>query len=750
MSQPANDEFSQHLSDEESNHEDCIRHGAAHKQQQRCILNQLLFSTINSNLKKEEYDIWAMEMEHYLEYIDNEVWKVIQNGNSKKRISTGKDGIVRVLSPVTAAEIQAVEKERKAKNILLMAIPKEHMRRFHGMDVKRDMFEALKYQSEGLEKGYDRFQQLLSQLEAHGAEVSTEDANHKFLRSLPPACAYSSCTPSTSSTNIPEKEVLAGFADEVIYSLFAKQSEDWDLLHEDLEQIDDVDIEEMDINWQIAMIAIRMKKFYKKTGRRVRVDGKTPVEAGKQEKNQMGLLTMDDGIVNWGEHTEAEETNHALMAISSSNEVTLCSKTCIDSYNTLKTLCDEQMNQLGDQEAQILAYSQAVKKLEAQLVTFQKQQLSLNEKLTFQANEIYEKDEKLKRYRRIGMKAVKQRNNCRKVPQKPKISVSDDNSSEHSTCQSNDSEGSCGNTSEHSFETESESLSEPNEMSKSRLEVTNEKDVSAPKSKEVEPSCVSHIKTPRQPLKDKETIPLNLSHLIKDCDYYEKQMARRGLHTDLDKDDSEDSDEVGKQEKSVTGTKTPINPVPVAMKIPSIATYKIIKQGEKGVYQIVREDGTDVVYINFGAMLKDISRDDLTELYRIVMNRYGMDGPEDKLEKVFWKYLKNMFEEPLSTDPIWSELGQQRIISIIFREPPYLFDYPMRRLTMEEILGKFINEGRREHGEMEICIKEFRTTNELLLKTQSNLLSELVIEVNELSMVMSNVLIPKNESRSDN
>ncbi|GJW76948.1 hypothetical protein Tco_0138630 [Tanacetum coccineum] len=116
-------------------------------------------------------------------------------------------------------------------------------------------------------------------------------------------------------------------------------------------------------------------------------------------------------------------------------------------------------------------------------------------------------------------------------------------------------------------------------------------------------------------------------------------MARKGLHKDLDKDDSE------------------------AMKTPSIATYKIIKQGEKGVYQIVREDGTDIVYINFGAMLKDISRDDLTELYRIVMNRYGMDGPEDKLEKIFWKYLKDMFEEPLSTDPIWSELGQQKIIS---------------------------------------------------------------------------------------
>ncbi|GJV91613.1 reverse transcriptase domain-containing protein [Tanacetum coccineum] len=64
---------------------------------------------------------------------------------------------------------------------------------------------------------------------------------------------------------------------------------------------------------------------------------------------------------------------------------------------------------------------------------------------------------------------------------------------------------------------------------------------------------------------------------------------------------------------------------------------------------------------------------------------------------------------------------------------------------MEEMLAKFIDEGRREHEEMEIFIKEFRTTNELLLKTRSNLLSELKIKVNELSKVVSNVLIPKNE-----
>ncbi|GKF43255.1 hypothetical protein Tco_0129807, partial [Tanacetum coccineum] len=120
--------------------------------------------------------------------------------------------------------------------------------------VLKQQFEAFIISS--LEKGYDRFQQLLSQLEAHGAEVSTEDANHKVFeweltstsKSSPSAQnvafvshsksstnkvksghtgVYNTYTPSTSSNNILEREVSAGFADEVIYSLFAKQSQDF-------------------------------------------------------------------------------------------------------------------------------------------------------------------------------------------------------------------------------------------------------------------------------------------------------------------------------------------------------------------------------------------------------------------------------------------------------------------------------------------------------------------------------------------
>ncbi|GJX38937.1 hypothetical protein Tco_0252240, partial [Tanacetum coccineum] len=237
MSQPANDDFSQHLSDDEASyHEDASENGTAtnkpKQQQQQLIPTTTTISNIKLPiLKKEEYDIWAMEMEHYLEYIDNDVWKVIQNGNSKKRISTGKDGVVRILPPVSAAEIHVVEKERKARTILLMAIPKEHLRRFHGMDDAKEIWEAIRTRfggnanskkmqkavlkqqfeaftissSEGLEKGYDRFQQLLSQLEAHGAEVLNEDANHKFLRALPLAWSNLAMTMRTK----PEIDTLS-------------------------------------------------------------------------------------------------------------------------------------------------------------------------------------------------------------------------------------------------------------------------------------------------------------------------------------------------------------------------------------------------------------------------------------------------------------------------------------------------------------------------------------------------------------
>ncbi|GKA66721.1 ribonuclease H-like domain-containing protein [Tanacetum coccineum] len=46
---------------------------------------------------------------------------------------------------------------------------------------------------------------------------------------------------------------------------------------EDLEQIDHADLEEMDLKWQVAMLSMRVKRFYKKTRRKLNFNSREPV-----------------------------------------------------------------------------------------------------------------------------------------------------------------------------------------------------------------------------------------------------------------------------------------------------------------------------------------------------------------------------------------------------------------------------------------------------------------------------------------
>ncbi|GJQ96732.1 ribonuclease H-like domain-containing protein [Tanacetum coccineum] len=60
-------------------------------------------------------------------------------------------------------------------------------------------------------------------------------------------------------------------------SLLTNQSSCLQLDHEDLEQLDEFDLEEMNLKWQVAMISMRLKKFHNKSGRKILFDAKEPV-----------------------------------------------------------------------------------------------------------------------------------------------------------------------------------------------------------------------------------------------------------------------------------------------------------------------------------------------------------------------------------------------------------------------------------------------------------------------------------------
>ncbi|GJS82621.1 putative reverse transcriptase domain-containing protein [Tanacetum coccineum] len=459
------------------------------------------------------------------------IWEVIQNGNGPVSITTDTQGQIKVLPPRTAEEILARERERKARTTLLMALPEDHLAKFHKMTDAKEMWDAIKSRfggndeskkmqkyilkqqfegfsvsnSEGLHKGYDRFQSLLSQLEIHGAGVSTEDANQKFLRSLPSAwsqvslimrtkpgvdslsfddlynnlrvfendvkgsTASSSSTQNvafvsenTSSTNDVSTAYSVSnpsgqnsqYEQTSSYSLLANQSSCPQLDHEDLEQLDEYDLEEMDLKWQVAMISMRMKKFYKKTGRKLQFDAKEPVgfdktkvecynchktghfarecrtkgnqdsrrrdawnsgnkdgrRSGKQEDSK-ALVTIDGEGVDWTSHSEEEE-DYALMACNSSGsdtEVTSCSNECKESYAKLKKLYDAQREQLSDASIEIKAYTQGLKKVEAQLVAHQQGQLWYEQKIKFMKIDLDDKTDVLTYHKKLLAEAMKEK-----------------------------------------------------------------------------------------------------------------------------------------------------------------------------------------------------------------------------------------------------------------------------------------------------------------------------------------------------
>nr|GFC16917.1 hypothetical protein [Tanacetum cinerariifolium] len=118
-------------------------------------------ATLSSNntkfpyLKKDEYETWAMKMEYWIMNTNHNLWKVIQNGNNKKSLGRdSKEGII-ILPLVSFKEHVAVQRETKARICL--------------------------------HKGYDRFQNILSQLNQMQAKPDNDDVNLKFLRALPPS-----------------------------------------------------------------------------------------------------------------------------------------------------------------------------------------------------------------------------------------------------------------------------------------------------------------------------------------------------------------------------------------------------------------------------------------------------------------------------------------------------------------------------------------------------------------------------------
>ncbi|GJX30686.1 hypothetical protein Tco_0240541, partial [Tanacetum coccineum] len=327
-----------------------------------------------------------------------------------------------VYEPTSAEEKLDRKNEMKARGTLLMALP------------NKDQLEL---------------QKLISQLEIQGEVISQEDKNLKLLRSLPsewkthaliwrnkeeiktislddlynklkiyePEITGSSSTSqnlqnvafvsfniTNSNSSINEADNTAygvsashtqsnptsgdNLSDVVICAFLASHLNSPQLAQEDLEQIDLDDLEEMNLQWEMAMLTIRARRFIQRTGRKLDVNG------------QRVLF----------DRTKVECYNCHKNGSSSSldSEVDSCSKSCVKAYATLKEQYDSLSSDYKRSQFNLISYEAGLESVEARLAHYKKNEAVFEESINVLKLEVKLRDTTLDENKKKLEKAEKE------------------------------------------------------------------------------------------------------------------------------------------------------------------------------------------------------------------------------------------------------------------------------------------------------------------------------------------------------
>ncbi|GJW57112.1 hypothetical protein Tco_0103843 [Tanacetum coccineum] len=262
-------------------------------------------------LKQGEYDMWRLRIEQYFQVQDYALWDVIENGNSFKpaaQTTTNADGTstTLILGPITTKENVQKKNDVKARSMLLMALPNEHLMTFNQYKDAKTLFAAIQTRFGGNEATKKTQKTLLKQMYENFSAPSTESLDSIFnrlqkIRNKPDLDAMSfddlynnfkiveqevktTASSSSSSQNMDfvsspsistasTQVSTANLSDATVYAFLASQPNGSQLVHEDLEQIHEDDLEEMDLKWQLTLLSMRTGRFFQKIGRKITING---------------------------------------------------------------------------------------------------------------------------------------------------------------------------------------------------------------------------------------------------------------------------------------------------------------------------------------------------------------------------------------------------------------------------------------------------------------------------------------------
>ncbi|GKE10986.1 hypothetical protein Tco_1414537 [Tanacetum coccineum] len=349
----------------------------------------------------------------------------------------------------------------KARSMLLMALPNEHLMTFNQYKDAKTLFATIQTRFGGneatkktqktilkqmyenfsalstksLDYIFNRLQKIVSRLAILGENISQEDLNLKFLRSLPSEWnthvvvwsnkldldtmsfddlynnfkideqevkGTASSSSSLSSQNMAfvsspssTNEVNTAYG---VSTANTNQPNGSQLVYEDLEQIYEDDIEEMDLKWQLALLSMRTRRGPRNQDSRNRNQDNSRRTLNVEETSSKAMLAIDGAGFDWSYMVDDEvSTNMALMAFSDSevhNDKT-CSKTCLKNFKTLKTQLDDLRIEFNKSEFNLANYKKGLASIKEKLVFYKKNEVIFCEQLAVLKRDISYKDSEI-------------------------------------------------------------------------------------------------------------------------------------------------------------------------------------------------------------------------------------------------------------------------------------------------------------------------------------------------------------------
>ncbi|GKA29092.1 hypothetical protein Tco_0715337 [Tanacetum coccineum] len=303
-------------------------------------------------------------------------------------------------------DMQKWRNDVKERTTLLLALLNEHQLRFSKYDNAKELWEAIlkifgrnettkktkknqlkqkygNFKAEGseiLEQTFNRLQAIVSHLEFIDVPVKQDDLNHKFLSSLAPEwLVYIMVWRNRDDLDTmslddvynhlkvyePEVQKRAGFhCYDTVCAFIATQPNGSQIKYEDITQIDDDDIEEMDIKWNLALLSMRADRSLRSQDRGKKERYKK--DPNVEEPTPKAMIAIDGIGWDWSYMAE-EDQNHALVADEEEvpTEYALMAKSSSSSNNKLN-------EELSDCETDLYNYKRGYHKLRLDLNELEK------------------------------------------------------------------------------------------------------------------------------------------------------------------------------------------------------------------------------------------------------------------------------------------------------------------------------------------------------------------------------------------